>query len=166
MEIAIRAASQLENVILNIVGSEERTSSTSKKGYVSELKELVKELKAENKVFFTGPKHGKELHRFYVESDIFIYPSSYENFGQPILEAATAGLPIISTSVGVALDIVIPGETGFLVGMDHKEVSQHINNLRLARTRAMYGKKIRGLVEKNYQWSAIIERYMQIYESF
>ncbi len=166
MELAIKSAAQLKNVILNIVGSEERTSSTSKKGYVAELKELVEELKAEDKVFFTGPKYGKELHRSYTESDIFIYPSSYENFGQPILEAAAAGLPIISTSVGIASDIVKTGETGFLVKQDEKEISQYINQLRSAQTRKTFGEKILGLVEKNYQWSTIIEKYVQIYRSF
>ncbi|MBI5186485.1 MAG: glycosyltransferase family 4 protein [Nitrospinae bacterium] len=164
VEAAIKAVSLMEDAVLHIVGSEERTSSTSKKGYVAELEALVRELGAQGKVFFIGPKYGAELQRFYLESDVFIYPSSYENLGQPVLEAATAGLPVISTPVGIARDIVIPGETGFLTGLDPKEISECVENLRPSGIREGFGNKIRGLVEKNYNWDSIIERYIQVYK--
>ena len=43
-------------------------------------------------------------------ANIFVYPSLYENFGQPLIEAAAHGLPLISTPVGIARDIIIDGE--------------------------------------------------------
>jgi glycosyltransferase involved in cell wall biosynthesis len=164
VEIAIKAVSLSKNTVLYIVGGEERTSSTSKKGYLEELKALAEKLNAQNKIFFTGPKYGEELQRYYLESDVFIYPSSYENLGQPILEAATAGLPIISTPVGIARDIVIPGETGFLAGLESKEIPECIENLRSPGIREAFGKKIRAMVEKNYNWDVIIEKYIRIYK--
>ncbi len=163
VEVLIETAAQMQNVHLTIVGGEGRTSSTSKLGYVNELMGLARSLNAEGKVFFAGPKYGEQLKRFYLESDLFLYPSSYENFGQPILEAATFGLPIISTRVGVALDIVIPGETGFLTNLNREEIMRHIKSLEPAKVRKEFGIKIRNLVEKNYQWTNIIDQYIQVY---
>ena len=164
VELIIRALTRLDGVVLDIVGGEERTSSTSRAGYVAELMNLAKELKVAERVNFAGPQYGEELRRFYLNSDIFIYPSTYENFGQPILEAATTGLPIISTPVGVARDIVIPGETGFWVKMDPGEIAARVEDLRPVRTREEFGVRIRALAGKNYQWEEIIKRYVKVYE--
>ncbi|NIP99801.1 MAG: glycosyltransferase, partial [Nitrospinaceae bacterium] len=55
---------------------------------------------------------------YYQSADVFVYPSRYENFGQPVLEAAAWGLPVIATSTGVASEIIREGETGFLTPPD------------------------------------------------
>ncbi|MGJ3230765.1 MAG: glycosyltransferase [Oceanicaulis sp.] len=47
--------------------------------------------------------------------DLLAVPSRYESMGYIFLEAAVAGLPIISTDVGVARDVIQPGRNGFLV---------------------------------------------------
>ena len=164
VDLIIRALARLDGVVLDIVGGEERTSSTSRTGYVAELMDLATELKVAERVRFAGPQYGEELRRFYLNSDVFIYPSTYENLGQPILEAATAGLPIISTPVGIARDSVIPGETGFWVKMDPGEIAARVEDLRPVRTREEFGGRIRALAGKNYQWGEIIKRYLQVYE--
>jgi glycosyltransferase involved in cell wall biosynthesis len=74
-----------------IVGGEVKTSSTSKSGYIDELKQLAKRLGVSDIVDFTGPKYGKDLKDQYRKADIFVYTSISENFGLPILEAAAAG---------------------------------------------------------------------------
>ncbi|MBU3941654.1 MAG: glycosyltransferase family 4 protein [Nanoarchaeota archaeon] len=151
-----------EKVNLTIVGGEAKSSETSKTGYVDELKKLAHGLNIE----FTGPKYGKELVNYYKKSDIFVYTSFYENFGQTILEAGAAGLPIISTKVGVANDIVKENKTGFLVGPDNpKEIAEYVIELKDRKIRAMFGKRIREIVKKNFDWDNIIEKYIEIYDS-
>lgn len=63
------------------------------------LKKMANDLKLKN-VDFTGIKVGEDLIKEYKSSHIFVLPSSSE--GQPItiLEAKTAGLPIVATNVG------------------------------------------------------------------
>lgn len=47
--------------------------------------------------------------------DVYAQPSRAEGFGLSVLEAMAAGLPVVATSVGGLPEIVLEGETGFLV---------------------------------------------------
>ena len=162
LEPIIKAMELLKDVKLTIVGGEVKSSETSKTGYIDELKKLAYGLNIE----FTGPKYGKELIDYYKKSDIFVYTSFYENFGQTMLEAGAAGLPIISTKVGVANDIVKNDKTGFLVGPDNpKEIAEYVIELSDKNKRVMFGKRIREIVKKNFEWDNIIDKYIEIYDS-
>ena len=62
---------------------------------------------------FVGFQNQTELSPFYHASDIFVLPSRSETWGLVINEALHHGLPcIVSSQVGCAPDLVIPGETG------------------------------------------------------
>jgi glycosyltransferase involved in cell wall biosynthesis len=49
---------------------------------------------------FTGFKKGKELAQIYASSDIFVFPSSTETFGNVVLEAMASGVPVIGADAG------------------------------------------------------------------
>jgi len=70
-----------------------------------------------SKVHFLGKKYGKEKNEILKNSDIFAFPSYYSNecFPLVLLEAMSAGLPVISTFEGGIPDIVKEGVTGYLV---------------------------------------------------
>jgi len=164
LEPIIRTMSMLKNKKIKfiIVGGESKRSETSKAGYINELKKLASGLNIE----FTGPKYGKELINYYKKADIFVYTSLYENFGQTILEAGAAGLPIISTKVGVANDIVKDGKTGFIVGPDNpKEIAEYVKELSDKNKRELFGKRVREIVKKNFDWKNIIDKYVEVYDS-
>ena len=166
LEPIIRALQYLDNVKLTIVGGEEKRSSLSKKGYLSELKSLSNELGVSRRINFVGPKYGKQLINYYQATDVFVYTSLYENFGQALLEAAAAGLPIISTPVGIAQEIVIDGQTGFLVNDNPKTISEKIMKLSSVSIRKEFGMKIKEIVKRKFAWSNIINQYINIYKRF
>ena len=162
LEPIIKAMKLLKDAKLTIVGGEVKSSETSKTGYIDELKNLAKGLNIE----FTGPKYGKELINYYKKADIFVYTSFYENFGQTILEAGAAGLPIISTKVGIANDIVKNDKTGFIVGPEDPEaIASYIKELSNKNKRVMFGKRIRDIVRKKFNWDSIIDKYVEVYDS-
>ncbi len=70
-----------------------------------------------DRVFGHGKKYGGEKNSFLHNSDIFVFPTYYHNetFGLVIIEAMEFALPVISTHEGGIPDVVIDGETGFLV---------------------------------------------------
>lgn len=54
----------------------------------------------QDKVFITGHVEEEELPAFYKMAELFVFPSLYEGFGYPPLEAMAAGCPVIASSAG------------------------------------------------------------------
>ena len=85
IELLLQAVAKLTfPVHLTVVGAEEKTSSVTRSGYLQELKAWVQKTNLNNKVTFAGRKSPEELKAYYKNADIFVYPSQYENFGQPL----------------------------------------------------------------------------------
>ena len=59
------------------------------------LMKLINELGLDNDVIFTGVVPEGELPQLYNAADLYVYPSIYEGFGMPILEAMACGCPVI-----------------------------------------------------------------------
>jgi glycosyltransferase involved in cell wall biosynthesis len=49
--------------------------------------------------------------KLYAEASALIYPSAFESFGLPILEAAAAGLPVLAPERDYVRDVVVPAQT-------------------------------------------------------
>jgi glycosyltransferase involved in cell wall biosynthesis len=166
IELLLQAVNQLRFPFhLTLAGGEEKTSSVTRTGYLNELKQLTKKLNLENKVTFVGKRTPQELKALYQSADIFVYPSLYENFGQPLLEAAAHGLPLISTSVGIARDIIIEGETGYQVSGKPEEIKERIESLRNRDLRLQMGRRIQDEVKNRFDWGNIMDQYTNLYRS-
>jgi len=82
------------NVTLNLVGAADEK-------YEKVLRELVKTLKLNNDVIFTGyVPNGPRLFEIYRNSDVFILPTLSEGFPRVLYEAMSQSLPIVTTNVG------------------------------------------------------------------
>ncbi len=77
------------------------------------LEELISAKNLKNKVFLLG--QWEEAYRYLPAFDIFLLPSLKEGFPWVILEAMSAKLPIIATSVGALPEIIANGKNGLLV---------------------------------------------------
>ena len=68
-----------------------------------------------DKIVFTGPKYGKEIFKYFLLSDIFVYPGG---IGLALLHALSFGLPVITTDNyllhGPEIELLIPGKNGDL----------------------------------------------------
>ena len=150
-----------------IVGTEAGRSIFIKGGYLTYIKQLVKRLGLSKSVKFRGELRGEDLQRAYLHADIFIYASLYENFGQTILEAASLGLPVISTPVGIAPEIIVNNETGFLYDFDDYNAlaEKMILMIRDVSLRKHCSKNIKNLVREKFSWDKIIVKYKILYES-
>lgn len=71
-------------------------------------------------VIFTGFLTGDELHTIYASSDVFVFPSNTDTFGNVVLEAQASGLPVIVSDEGGPKELMIDGETGIVVRANDK----------------------------------------------
>ena len=70
-------------------------------------------LRAFGRLDFTGFQ--EDVGRFLSALDIFVLPSDCEPFGLVLVEAMARGIPVVATHAGGASEIVVHGETGYLV---------------------------------------------------
>ena len=89
---------------------------------LSEVENLVAELERERGSVIWIAEHlpQKDLATILSATDLFVCPSIYEPLGIVNLEAMACGAPVIATATGGIPEVVIPGETGWLV-----PISQH-----------------------------------------
>jgi glycosyltransferase involved in cell wall biosynthesis len=66
----------------------------------------VRALGLTSKISFTGHVSEEELATFYAMADVFLFPSLYEGFGLPPLEAMASGTPVISSNSSSLPEVV------------------------------------------------------------
>ena len=66
-------------------------------------------------VRLTGFVKGEMLAELYADSDLFVFPSGTETFGNVLLEAMASGRPCICTDSGGVTDFAIHGENAYVV---------------------------------------------------
>jgi glycosyltransferase involved in cell wall biosynthesis len=75
------------------------------------------------KITLAGYLSDSEIQSLYEEADVFVYPSLYEGFGLPVLEAMACGCPVVASNVSSLPEVV--GEAGMLVDPYDVETLAH-----------------------------------------
>jgi glycosyltransferase involved in cell wall biosynthesis len=78
-----------------------------------DVHEAVRQERLKDDVVFTGAVSDCELLLLYNTADVFVYPSLYEGFGLPPLEAMSCGLPVIASNSSSLPEVV--GDAAVLV---------------------------------------------------
>ncbi len=86
-------------------------------GYGSEeILKTVESLGLSKHVIFAGYVPDQDLIKFYNAADVFVFPSLYEGFGLPPLEAMACGSPVITSNTSSLPEVV--GDAGFTLNPD------------------------------------------------
>jgi len=97
---------------------------------LKKLKSEVKNLGLEDNIEFSGWLNGSEdMAQLFNQSRIFVNPSFNEGGPRVVLEAMACGLPVITTKVGLMLDIIKDGENGIFTDWDPKDMAENISKL-------------------------------------
>ena len=100
-------------------------------GYAAEeMKKLVSEKGLDNKVTFVGSITDREkLTDYYAASDLFLFPSLYDNAPLVVREAAALHSPAVMARGATAATILKDGENGFLVENDPDRMAELLRSL-------------------------------------
>ena len=166
VELLLRAARKLTLPFrITLVATNNIMTTDGSTEYFTELKKLVKTLGLEDCVDFLGNPSPEDMKHCYSNADLFINPSTHETSGEVLLEAGASGLPVISTPVGLANEIVTSGENGFIVPADPDMICDRILQLSNPDTRKKFGHHIRDKVLNAFGWHTVMDRYMELYGS-
>jgi alpha-1,3-rhamnosyl/mannosyltransferase len=72
----------------------------------SQAREEAKRLGLEDRVMFLGDVDDSDLPMLYNGAELFVFPSSYEGFGLPVLEAMACGTPVVCSGASSLPEIV------------------------------------------------------------
>lgn len=105
----------------------------------------------------------QEMVTFYRGLDACICTSRVEGGPHSLLEASACGVPVISTRVGLAPELIVSGENGLLVDRTIEAVRAAVVRLRDERDlRIEMGRRARCVIERRWTW----DRQAQLYEPF
>ncbi len=106
--------------------------------------EKVRKLGIKDRVIFTGYIENDVLKCFYKNAKILLYPSLYEGFGLPIVEAMVLGTPVITSNIGATAEIS-KGAALLVNPYSEKSIAESI--LKLLNDKA----KREELIKKGYE---------------
>ena len=141
----------------------------------SEVATLAERVRAErgNLVWIGHFIPREDLIHLHSGASVFVCPSIYEPFGLVILEAMACETAVVASRVGGIPEIVVEGETGYLVDYDPNRaeeftaalaarIEELLHDPALAAT---MGKAGRERVLRHFGWPAIASRTVQLYDS-
>jgi glycosyltransferase involved in cell wall biosynthesis len=108
----------------------------------------------------------KEIHRYYEIMDISVLNSFSEGLSLTLLESMGYGIPVVATRVGGNPELVVEGETGYLVPVNnHGLLADRIVKLLLnPELRRSMGEEGRRRIERKFRMRNVANRYLDIYK--
>ncbi len=130
--------------------------------YYEKVFKTVEELGLKGKVIITGYVTDKDVPLLMNGAEVFVYPSFYEGFGLPPLEAMACGTPVISSNVSSILEVV--GDAGVLVNPRNVEeltnaIQEVLDNDQLRAQLSEKGLKRAG----EFSWQETTRKTVGIY---
>ncbi|MCP4593258.1 MAG: glycosyltransferase family 4 protein [bacterium] len=118
------------------------------RGRVAPWERAVARRGLSDRVGFTGP--ASEVVAYYHAADVLVHPTYYDPCSRVVLEALTAGLPVITTRYDGAAEVIEDGVNGFVVGEDEcvRNLADRVERLEDGALRAKIGGQAAELADR------------------
>jgi glycosyltransferase involved in cell wall biosynthesis len=129
-----------------------------------QIERQVERLGVDRRVVFTG--YRDDVAMLLKSIDVVALPSRWEGLSLALLEAMACRKPVVATRVTGNVDVVIDGETGFLVprGVPQALAERIVLLLQDARLRAEFGRNGRERVEKEFSLERMVAQMRSVYQ--
>jgi glycogen synthase len=148
-----------------------------------EMRTAVEQAKAQRRgvIWINEMVDQETACELYSHAAVFICPSIYEPFGIINLEAMACETAVVATAVGGIKEVVVDGQTGFLVPLEQmnespfeatnpekfaKDLAARVNQLMAdPKLREKFGKAGRKRVEEHFSWASVAAKTKKLYET-
>lgn len=157
------------NIVIGWVGKDR-----SAKNYLV-IRESLKVLKREHNInskivlLKSGLKgsmlNTSQMSNYYKEIDFYLCASWNEGTPNPALEAASSGVPIVSTKVGNMPELIIEGENGFFIEPTVDSIVERfvdLSNISIEKYTKI-SLDIRETVDNSWSWDEKIKGYIDVF---
>jgi glycosyltransferase involved in cell wall biosynthesis len=133
-------------------------------GYGKDLHALIEELGLEEQVWLVGFQ--ADIASFLGALDVFAFASRSEGFGQVVIEAMTAGKPVVARRIPPLTEIVVDGGTGLLVEPEKPEAfARAISWLLMHPEEAQHmGMQGRERIYSHFSAEKMVAKVMSLYD--
>jgi glycosyltransferase involved in cell wall biosynthesis len=132
-------------------------------GLLANAKQLVLSLGLEHAVNFIGPLPNHELKSYYQTHEVFLNTTSYESFGVAVIEAASCGIPMVSSSVGEIPHLWHHNKNALLVNtFEESDFSKEIIKLFADRAFANQLALAARQNAQKFSWSSINQQWVAL----
>jgi glycosyltransferase involved in cell wall biosynthesis len=132
-------------------------------GAREKLVELIETLGLQEEVIFVGYVSENDITKYYNAADLFVYPSLYEGFGMPPLEAMACGTPVVTSNVTSLPEVVADAA----ITIDPHEVNAFVE----AMYKVLTDEKLReNMIDKGlkraqlFNWERSAEEMHRVYK--
>jgi glycosyltransferase involved in cell wall biosynthesis len=149
---------------IKLRGLPHRLVFVGRKGWMyGELFKTLQELDIADQVIFPGYVPESDLPFLYNAADLSVYPSLYEGFGLPVLEALACGTPVVTSNVSSMPEII--GDAGILVNPRQVEAIAEAM-YRVLTDRALHDDLSRRGIERArlFPWERTARETLAVYE--
>jgi glycosyltransferase involved in cell wall biosynthesis len=157
LETAVRAVSRTPGTVRLI-------SVGVQTAYADRVRRVVAQLELQSRVELRGYVSDAELSALYAGAVALIFPSSYEGFGLPPLQALAARLPLVASDIPVLREVL--GDCALFAQPGN--VAQFANALSrvLADSASLHATVERGQMRaRTFTWRSVAQRLVDVYRS-
>ncbi len=156
-----QVSSRHRNVLLLLVG----TGGLDIHNCEAQMHEFVNTSGLGKRVRFTSTV--ENVSEYLQASDIFVFPTENEAFGNSLVEAMACGLPVVTTPVGAIKTIVLDKENGLLVRVGNfNDLYEALDLLMMNKVLAeCLGRAARQSVQVEYAVHFMTKRYISLFQA-
>ncbi|MBQ8165636.1 MAG: glycosyltransferase family 4 protein [Lachnospiraceae bacterium] len=111
-------------------------------------------------IHFTGFVDDNELPYVYYGADVFVFPSLYEGFGIPPLEALACGTPVLSSNAA-SMPEVLGDEVAFFDNNDKDSLKRRIEDILFYANNGEYQQRKSKLIITKYLWNKEAKKLLE-----
>lgn len=131
--------------------------------YFEKIFDTVRELEVEDSVKFVGYVNDEDLPGYYNTAECFIFPSLYEGFGIPLLEAMKSGCPVITSNISSMPEVV--GDAAILVNPSSPEELREAMETIIVSPDLVSELREKGLKQsEKFSWMSSAKELHQLFE--
>jgi glycosyltransferase involved in cell wall biosynthesis len=130
-----------------------------------DIRQLVKELGLDSRVYITGYISDRELAWYYHHAYLFAFPSLFEGFGMPPVEAMGMGLPVLTTRCTAIPEVTMQRAVYVENPLDVDEWRDRLTDMLNHRDQYLPDQLLIQTIRQTYDPVAIAKKYVDLFRS-